>query len=95
MKGTKIGEYCNLEKAIVAEKVLIGDHVSLGAGEEKENETRPDIYRDGLCTIGENSVIPKGVTIGKNTVVSGITTLKDYPGDQLESGSTLDKAGER
>lgn len=95
MKGTRIGEYCNLEKAIVAEKVLVGDHVSLGSGEEKENETRPDIYRDGLCTIGENSVIPKGVTIGKNTVVSGITTLKDYPGDQLESGSTLDKAGER
>lgn len=62
----------------------------------KKKRMKPGgFYRDGLCTIGENSVIPKGVTIGKNTVVSGITTLKDYPGDQLESGSTLDKAGER
>ncbi len=94
MNSVRIGDDCNLEKAIVAEETVVGDHVSLGAGEEKDNETRPDIYREGLCTVGENSFIPSGVTVGKNTVISGLTTLKDYPDNQLESGRTLDKAGD-
>ena len=30
-------------------------------------------------TIGEKSVIPAGVKIGKNTAISGMTTAEDYP----------------
>ena len=56
---------------------------------------KPDIYSFGLVTIGENSVIPDGVQIGKNTAVSGVTIREDYPNGILESGETLIKAGER
>ena len=48
-----------------------------------------------VATIGENSVIPEGVQIGKNTAVSGVTSAEDYPGGVLESGETLIKAGDR
>ena len=94
MNETEIGDGCHLEKAIVAEKAKIGNRVTLGAFEETENETKPGIYCEGLCTIGEKSVIPDDVQIGKNTMISGITTKEDYPDGILASGRTLDKAGD-
>lgn len=94
MNGTCIGEGCELNKAIVAENVQINDHVKLGIGEEAENETAPHIYNHGLVTVGEKSVVPSGVTVGKNTVIFGATEMSDYPDAYLASGKTLIKAGE-
>ena len=93
MSGSVIGENCNIEKAIIAEKVEVGSNVQLGAFEEAENETKPGIYREGLVTIGEKSVIPDGVKVGKNTMISGETVAADYPDGKLDSGRTLDKGG--
>ena len=42
------------------------------------NKMKPNIYSGGLATIGENSVIPGGVQIGKNTAISGVTSSEDY-----------------
>ena len=95
MNETQIGKGCELNKAIVAENVEIGDYVKLGVGEEADNETDPHIYNHGLVTIGEKSVIPSKVTVGKNSVVSGITTVEDYADYYLGSGKTLIKAGDR
>ena len=95
MNETQIGKGCELNKAIVAENVEIGDYVKLGVGEEADNETDPHIYNHGLVTIGEKSVIPSKVTVGKNSVVSGITTVEDYTDYYLGSGKTLIKAGDR
>jgi glucose-1-phosphate adenylyltransferase len=95
MNGTVIGENCNIEKAVIAENVNIGNNVRLGEGDEVQNETKPGIYRDGIVTIGEQSVIPNGVRVGKNTMISGVTTEADYPEGVLGSGRTLDKAGDR
>lgn len=94
MNETQIGERCRIEKGIIAENVEIGNDVYLGAGEEAENETDPHIYNNGIVTVGERSLIPGGVTVGKNSVVFGITTPEDYPDRQLASGKTLIKAGE-
>lgn len=95
MKDTQIGDNCNINKAIIAEGVNIGSHVSMGIGDEIENKLRPDIYIFGLVTVGENSKIPSNVMIGKNTAISGETLLEDYHNSCLESGETLIKAGER
>ena len=94
MNSTEIGRNCELYKAIVAEEAVLGDYVKLGIGEEVSNETDPHIYNHGLVTIGEKSVIPKGVSIGKNTVVFGVTSAEDYKDNYLPSGRTLIKAGE-
>ena len=90
----EIGDNCSIEKAIIAERAQIGNGVMLGTFEEKENETKPAIYCEGLCTIGERSVIPDGVKVGKNTMISGVTTADDYVDGVLDSGRTLDKAGD-
>ena len=95
MKGATIGAGCVIDKAIIAENVMIGDNVTLGIGSDVPNNFRPDIYNSELVTIGENSVIPDGVQIGKNTAISGVTTKEDYENGILESGGTLIKAGER
>ena len=95
MNGTEIGENCNIEKAVIAENVKVGNNVKLGEGDEVQNETKPGIYRDGIVTIGEKSVVPDGVSVGKNTMISGVTTEADYPDRVLGSGRTLDKAGDR
>ena len=89
MNGTVIGDGCELNKAIVAEKAIIGNNVKLGIGEEVENETDPHIYNHSIATVGEKSVIPDGITVGKNTCVFGTTTAEDYPDNCLASGKTL------
>lgn len=94
MNQTQIGDHCELNKAIVAEDARIGNNVKLGVGEEAENDTAPHIYNHGLVTVGEKSVIPDGVSVGKNSVVFGVTTAADYADSYLASGKTLIKAGE-
>ena len=79
MNNATIGENAYMDKAIIAENVKIGKDAKLGIGEEAVNEFKPQIYSFGLVTIGENSVVPDGVTIGKNTAISGVTTPEDYP----------------
>ena len=95
MQDTEIGENCVVEKAILAENVTVGRGVTMGVGADIPNKTRPDIYSFGLVTIGENSVIPSNVQIGKNTAISGVTVAEDYENGILESGETLIKAGEQ
>ncbi len=94
MNQTQIGDNCELTKAIIAENAAIGNNVKLGVGEEAENDTAPHIYNSGLVTIGEHTVIPDGISIGKNSVVFGITAAEDYENACLPSGRTLIKAGE-
>mgnify|MGYP002684511418 CR=1 FL=1 len=95
MQDVTIGNDCVIDKAIIAENVKVGDNVTLGIGNEAPNKLRSDIYNSGLVTIGENSVIPEGVQIGKNTAISGVTSSEDYIDGVLASGETLIKAGDR
>ena len=94
MKDAVIGDHCVIDKAIIAENVQIGDNVTLGTGSDTPNKMRPDIYGFGLVTIGEDSVIPSDVQIGKNTASSGVTSKEDYINGELASGETLIKVGE-
>ena len=95
MNQTVIGDGCEVNKAIIAENVTVGNNVKLGVGDEVPNETAPHIYNSGIVTIGEKSMIPDGVSVGKNTVISGVTTAADYENSYLAGGRTLIKAGEQ
>jgi glucose-1-phosphate adenylyltransferase len=94
MSGTTIGGNCVIEKAIIAEDTVVGDDVKIGIGEEKESKLNSSIYGFGLAVIGQGTVIPDNVTIGKNTAIRGETSIEDYPGNQLESGGYIIKAGD-
>ncbi|MCI9493298.1 MAG: glucose-1-phosphate adenylyltransferase [Lachnospiraceae bacterium] len=94
MQNTTIGDNVTISKSIIAENVAIGDNVELGIGEEADNKLNKSVYSFGIVTIGENSVVPSGVKVGKNTAISGETEAGDYPGGVLASGESIIKAGD-
>ncbi len=93
MRGSTIGDNSVIEKAIVAEDVVIGSNVELGVGEDAPNKYDPKVYQSDLVTIGERSVIPDNVKVGKNTAISGETKPEDYPEGLLAGGDYIMKAG--
>ena len=93
MKGAVIGENVIMDKAIIAEDCHIGNDVKIGVGQYAPNKFNPKVYAFDLATIGESSVIPDHVSIGKNTAISGITEASDYPNGILERGESIIKAG--
>ncbi|MEG1291563.1 MAG: glucose-1-phosphate adenylyltransferase [Lachnospiraceae bacterium] len=94
MNDTIIGENVIVNKSIIAEGCRLGSDIEIGVGEERENKLKKDVYSFGLVTIGEDTVIPSGVKIGKNTAIFGITEREDYPNNILESGESIIKAGD-
>ena len=94
MRDTEIGSNVTIDKSIIAENCKVGDNVTLGFGQEKPNVLNESIYSFGLVTIGEDSVIPDGVKIGKNTAISGVTYEEDYKDGVLEGGEVIIKAGD-
>jgi glucose-1-phosphate adenylyltransferase len=94
MKDTVIGENTNITKSIIAENCRIGSNAELGIGDEAPNKLNASIYSFGLVTIGEDSVVPDGVRIGKNTALFGVTEKSDYPDGFLAGGEAIIKAGD-
>ena len=94
MKDTVIEDGVTIDKSIIAENCVIGENCTLGVGYEAPNKYNESVYSFGLVTVGEDSVIPAGVKIGKNTAISGVTELSDYKDGMLESGEVIIKAGD-
>ena len=93
MQGSVMGASTSVEKAIIAENVKVGSDVQIGVGEYAPSTYDQKVYQFDLATIGENSIIPDGVKIGKNTAIAGETTVGDYPDGLLASGNYIIKAG--
>lgn len=91
MKNTQIGEGGSIDKTIIAENCKIGDRCLIGYGEAVENKLNASVYAFGLAVIGENSVIPDDVKIGKNTAITGTTTEEDYSDKVLADGEVIIK----
>ena len=93
MQGTHIGRNTKIQKSIIAEYVEVGDNCNIGVGEYTESKYDKKVYNADIVTIGEKSIIPRGVTIGKNTAIMGETRIEDYENAVLESGDYIVKAG--
>lgn len=93
MKDSSVGAGTYVEKAIIAEDVTIGANAVVGTGEYAPSKYDPKVYQFDLVTVGEHSVIPDNVKIGRNTAIVGNTVPEDYPGGELASGDYIVKAG--
>ncbi len=91
MRNTVIKKGAVIRKAIIAEETVVGENTEIGVGEEAVNVVKPSVYGWGIATIGEKSVIPANVKIGKNTVISGVTGPEDYPDGVLAGGGAIVK----
>ena len=95
MKECVIGENTVVEKSIIADKTIVGANCHLGVGEYAPSTLNEKVYASDLVTIGEDSVIPDGVSIGKNTAISGVTEPSDYTDGMLAGGGAIIKEGDR
>lgn len=93
MRDCHIKAGAKVNKVIVAEDTTVGEGSELGVGEYAPSKYDPKVYQFDLVTIGEHSVIPDHVKIGKNTAISGVTTPEDYTDGALASGDYIIKAG--
>jgi glucose-1-phosphate adenylyltransferase len=93
MQGTVIGEGSVIDRCIIDENCVVGKNVKMGMGENIVNELKPKIYNTGITVVGEDTVIPDNVEIGKNCVVFGKTTEADYAEGKLPSGKSAIKEG--
>ncbi len=94
MQGTVIKKGTKIYNAIIAENVEVGADCVIGEGEYADSQLSEKVYNCELAVIGENSVIPDGVSIGQNVAISGKTEVTDYPEGRLPSGGYIVKAGE-
>jgi glucose-1-phosphate adenylyltransferase len=93
MRECVIEEDVVINKAILAENVTVGAGAELGIGEFEKSKYDPKVYQFDLVTVGENSIIPEHVKVGKNTAIVGDTTLEDYKDGELAGGDYIIKAG--
>ncbi len=95
MENVVIEEGAVVDRCIIDRNNIIGKGAVLGEGENIPNELKPNIYNTGITVVGENSVIPDGVHIGKNCVIYGKTSVEDYPDGVVASGKSVIKEESR
>ena len=83
-----------IERSIIDSNSFIGSNTKIGIGENVPNKINSKVYYCGITVIGENTVIPPWVNIGKNCVIVGSTSISDYVGNTLESGESILKVKE-
>ena len=91
MSGAIISAGTRIDKGVIAQNVKIGQNCEIGVGEFEPSVYDQRVYNAELATIGENSVIPDNVKVGRNTAIYGVTTAEDYPDGLLASGGAIIK----
>ena len=92
MESSLIKKGAQIDRAIIAQDVTIGENAIVGCGEYAPSTFKQKVYNSSLVTIGEGSVIPDGVRIGRNTAIIGETLPSDYDNGELASGGAIIKA---
>ena len=91
MQETVIKKGAQVNKAIIAQECVIGENAVVGCGDFAPSTYNKKVYNADLVTIGEKSVIPPNVRIGRNTAINGETAAEDYPDGALPSGGAIIK----
>lgn len=91
MNSCVISKGAVLDRCILDANCVIGENTKMGVGENIENQNFPKIYNTGITVIGEHSIVPPNLTIGKNCVIMGETFDYEYDNATLDSGKTIIK----
>jgi glucose-1-phosphate adenylyltransferase len=94
MSNSCFGKRSFIKKSILGERVVVGEEAVIGEGNDTPNELYPSIYNSGITVIGEGSIIPERVKIGKNVMVDLNILPDDFYSDVIASGKSILKAGD-
>ena len=80
-----------IDRCVVDKRVVIGAGARVGDGDDNTaNKAMPEVLNTGLTMIGEKSVIPEGLVIGRNVVVHPESGEKTFgKKKKIASGSDI------
>jgi glucose-1-phosphate adenylyltransferase len=72
-----VGKNCRIERTILDKMVCIGDHASIGEGQENE------LY---IPMVGKNAALPPGIVIQPGATVGVDVAIQDFTSDLVRAG---------
>ena len=82
-----------VDRAILDKEVTVGQLAIVGDGPDFDtpNRLEPGRLNTGITVIGKQSVIPRGVRIGRNVKVGGQVRSTDFATRTVRSGGTVER----
>lgn len=91
MGDTVIAEGAVVDRCIIDKQVFIGAGARVGYGDDNTpNLIEPRRVNTGLTLVGKNARVPAGVTIGRNVIVGPEVQEREFRGEWVPSGETVD-----
>lgn len=80
-----------VDRCVIDKRVVIGAGAHVGEGDDNTaNKVMPEVLNTGLTMVGEKSVIPEGLVIGRNVVIHPESTEKTFgKKKKIASGSDI------
>lgn len=68
-----------IDRCVVDKRVVVGAGARVGDGDDNTaNQAMPEVLNTGLTMVGEHSIIPEGMVIGRNVVIHPESSEKAY-----------------
>jgi glucose-1-phosphate adenylyltransferase len=80
-----------IDRCVIDKRVLIGAGARIGDGDDNTaNKSMPEVLNTGLTMVGEKSIIPEGLVLGRNVVVHPASGEKTFgKKKKIVSGSDI------
>jgi glucose-1-phosphate adenylyltransferase len=86
----QIGQGSTVDLTIMDKGVVVGMNARIGFGDKSvANEKYPSHLYTGISLIGKGAVLPEGVEIGRNCIISPVKLAQDFDSLHWPSGTTL------
>ena len=93
MSNSRVESFTILKQCIICENCVIGKSSILGEGGPGVNEYKPDMYNSGITVVGERTIVPDGMHIGRNVMIDIDVSPVDFCSDSVPSGGSIFKGG--
>jgi glucose-1-phosphate adenylyltransferase len=82
-----------VDRAILDKEVVVGQGAIVGDGPDFDtpNRAEPSRLNTGITVVGKQSVIPRGVRLGRNVKVGEKVRSSDFSSRTVRSGGTVDR----
>ena len=68
-----------IDRCVIDKHVVVGANARIGDGDDNSpNAAMPEVLNTGLTLVGEFSVIPEGLVVGRNVVVHPLSKAKSF-----------------
>src|SRR5690348_18072454 len=82
-----------VDRAILDKEVVVGPGAIVGDGPDFDtpNKQEPGRLNTGISVVGKQSVIPRGVRLGRNVKVGEKVRSSDFGSRMVRAGGTVDR----